>query len=120
MQNINTEALFAAINAQQKEFMYAARATAPAGGHCNSFGLVLYGGAISWQGFGGVTVIYGETRMKWLRRTAYAYMPMAQYMTDEDVLYHYFLHLTPSALLFDATLQVSQLPADVLCAVKLN
>lgn len=120
MQNITPEALFAAINAQQKEFLYAARVTAPAGGHCNSFGLVLYGGAISWQGFGGVRVIYGETRMKWLRRTAYAYMPMAQYMTDADLLYHYFLHLTPTALLLDSSSQVSELSGDTLCSIKLN
>lgn len=121
MQNITPEELFTAINAQQKELLYAVRATAPAGGHCNQFGLVLHANAISWYGFGGVTVIYNPVRMKWLRRTTYAHMPMTQYMTDEALLQHYFYHLTPTALLFDATLQVSHLPAnDTLCAIKLN
>lgn len=120
MQNITLEALYTAINGQAKELLYAVRATAPAGGHCNPFGLVLYGNTISWYGFGGVSVTYDAVRMKWLRRTAYTQMHMAHYITDADLLHHYFLHMTPSVLLFDAAMQVGELKGDTLCAIKLN
>ena len=107
---IKTEDVVAAINGQQLGNLQTAQLSTPYGGYCNGFGLVLYGNTISWDGFGRVRVTYNAVKIEYLRRTVYRSMPVAQYMSDDQLLHHYFCYLTPANLLYDAALHVSELP----------
>jgi len=120
MEQINTADVVIAINLQQQHNMLSAHLAAPYGAQTNPYGLILYDNTISWQGFGGVTVIYTEAKITWLRHTVYSSMPVSQYMTDAQLLHHYFCYLTPANLLYDAALQVNRLPNKLINAINLN
>lgn len=72
----------------------------------NAHGLRMCGNEVSWLGFGGITVKYTPEYINLLRLTAYRNLAGASYLSDAQLLHHYFNRLTPAQLLHDASLFV--------------
>ncbi len=92
----------------------------PFGGFRNQFGMILYGNEVSWGGFGGVRVHYYDAKVELIRRIVYHTMPVTRYLSDMQLLQHYFMYLTPTNLLADAALEVKRIDDNYLNAVTLN
>lgn len=120
MYNLSSASVIAAINGYVFERDIASHNDTPSGGFENSFGMILYGNVVSWKGFGGVKVCYDAAKIQLIRHLAYYSMPATRYLTDLQLLYHYFIYLTPINLLADAAIQAVKSENNHVNVVTLN
>lgn len=96
----------------------------PSGYYVNNFGIVHTGSRVQWEGFGGIGKqrnVYPPEKMRFIRHTVYRNMPLASYMTDQQLLHHYFCYLTPTNLIADAALHVIEIGStNILYGINLN